>query len=36
MMDNIFYIGKRFGESNVPKSLIPDEIAIKTRFFVDN
>ena len=30
MMDNIFYIGKRFGESNVPNDLIPDEIAIKT------
>ena len=37
MTDNIFYISivvkhrnKRFGESNVPNDLIPDEIAIKT------
>ena len=37
MTDNIFYIhvvvkhrNKRFGESNVPNDLIPDEIAIKT------
>ena len=45
MTDNIFYIcsgqtqEQRFGESNVPNDLIPDEIAIKTspiNFFVDN
>ena len=31
MTDNIFYIhrNKRFGESNVPNDLIPDEIAMK-------
>ena len=39
MTDNIFYIcsvkhrNKRFGESNVPNDLIPDEIAIKTSPF---
>ena len=37
MTDNIFYIcivvkhrNKRFGESNVPNDLIPNEIAVKT------
>ena len=31
-------MNKRFGESNVPNDLIPDEIAIKTSLidFVDN